>query len=94
MRGRDMSYRNSKTRYLVLTAALVMASAVPALAQEASDATKRAHQAVRDYLPFDDTTDFKNARRGFIATLDSPEIKGADGSLVYHLQQFDFTSAE
>ena len=56
----------------------------------ASDATKKANQAVREYLPFSETLDLENAKRGFIATLDEGEITAADGSVVYDMKQFRF----
>ena len=58
--------------------------------QEASDATIRANQTIRDYLPFADDTDFKNATRGQIATLDAGQITGPDGRVIYDMEQFDF----
>jgi len=48
---------------------LLTAICLPSIATEVSDSTQKANQAVRDYLPFDDNTNFKNAERGFIATI-------------------------
>lgn len=59
-------------------------------AGNASEATKAANKALEDYLPFDDETDFRNARRGFIATLEEGQIKGAGGNVVYDTTQFEF----
>jgi len=58
----------------------------------ATQATARAQQQVRDYLPFaSDKRSFENAQRGFIATLDQLTIiRERDGSVVYDLTQFDF----
>ncbi|NOQ90947.1 MAG: MBL fold metallo-hydrolase [Gammaproteobacteria bacterium] len=56
----------------------------------ASDSTKKANQEVRKYLPFSETLDMENAKRGFIATLDEGEIKAADGRVVYDMKQFSF----
>ena len=56
----------------------------------ASDATKKANQAVRDYLPFSETLDIDNAKRGFIATIDEGEITADDGTVVYDMKQFRF----
>jgi alkyl sulfatase BDS1-like metallo-beta-lactamase superfamily hydrolase len=63
-------------------------------ASSASEATKAANQAVKAFLPFEDTTDFDNAKRGFIASLDVGQIKGAEGNVVYDLTQFDFLEGD
>ncbi|MEZ4886264.1 MAG: alkyl sulfatase dimerization domain-containing protein [Chitinophagales bacterium] len=42
------------------------------------------------YLPFEDSTDFVNAKRGFIATRKDPIIKNEDGSISVHLASWDF----
>ncbi|MGO4175809.1 hypothetical protein [Bosea sp. TAF32] len=50
-------------------------AALPALAQgqdarkDAAEATKQANAALLRQLPFQDTTDFQNAKKGFIAAL-------------------------
>jgi len=64
--------------------------------KEATDATRTAQEQVRAYLPFaQDTQSFDNARRGFIATLDTLTItRERDGNVVYDLTQFDFLDAE
>lgn len=41
-------------------------------AQDASKHTKAKNAQVLQQLPFHDTTDFENAKRGFIATLEDP----------------------
>ncbi len=56
----------------------------------ASETTIQANKAVRDFLPFEDTTDFANARKGFIATIESGEIKDSAGNVVYSMKQYDF----
>lgn len=78
-----------KKRIIVSAVALAV-SMTAAVAQEASDATKAANDALRSYLPFEDETSFENARRGLIATLDADVIIKPDGTPVYDLTQFDF----
>ena len=54
--------------------------------QPASEHTRRAHAAAMERLPFHDTADFDDARRGKIADLpDGGLIKSADGSPVWDL---------
>ncbi|MBL0721381.1 MAG: hypothetical protein JJV88_02240 [Sulfurovum sp.] len=48
--------------------------------KEATEFTKKANNKLLSYLPFDDKTDFKNAKRGFVATLDNGEIKDEKGN--------------
>lgn len=63
-------------------------------AGQATDATASANQSVRDYLPFADSTDYQNARRGLIATIDAGEIRDDDGNVVYSMKQFDFIEGD
>ena len=82
---------NTAKQNLLIPAIVVLIAAVsPVKSQEASDATIRANQTIRDYLPFADDTDFKNATRGQIATLDAGQITGPDGRVIYDMEQFDF----
>jgi len=60
----------------------------------ASAATKKANLAVQEYLPFSETLDLENAKRGFIATLDEGEIKKPDGTVVYDMKQFRFLNED
>ena len=57
---------------------------------KSSSNTAQVHQETLDFLDFKDSTDFKNATRGFIATLEDPVIKNEDGSISYDLSWFDF----
>ena len=63
-------------------------------AGQATDATASANQSVRDYLPFADSTDYQNARRGLIASIDAGEISDDDGNVVYSMKQFDFIEGD
>ena len=56
----------------------------------ASEATRRANEAVLDQLPFEDREDFDFAARGFIATLEDPVIRAADGRVVVDLSAYAF----
>ncbi len=62
--------------------------------KEATEFTKKANNALKNYLPFKDSTDYKNARRGFITTLDEGVIKDDDGNVVYSMKQYDFIKGE
>lgn len=58
--------------------------------KEATTFTQKKQQEVFSYLPFNDKTDYENARRGFIATLPAGEIKDEKGTVVYSMKQYDF----
>lgn len=61
---------------------------------EPSTSTKEIHDRIRKELPFDNTQDFEFGARGYIATLESPKIKDADGKLVFDLASYDFLKGE
>ena len=62
--------------------------------KEASSFTKESNDKLLDYLPFSDQTDFENATKGFIATLESGEIKDDEGNVVYSMKQYDFIEGD
>ncbi len=55
-----------------------------------SQSVAATHQAILKTLPFDDTSDFERADKGFIATRKDPIIKNPDGSIAMDLSWFDF----
>ncbi|TNE36138.1 MAG: MBL fold metallo-hydrolase [Alphaproteobacteria bacterium] len=48
-----------------------------------TDATRAVHQKFKDWLPFDDTSDFEDASRGLIATIEGDFVPGADGKPIW-----------
>ncbi len=56
----------------------------------ASSHTRSAHESVLTRLPFDDRTDFENARRGFIADTPHRLITNPDGSPSFDLDAYGF----
>ena len=62
--------------------------------KEATEFTKKVNDELVKYLPFDDQTDYKNARRGFITTLEEGVIKDDNGTIVYNMKQYDFIKGE
>jgi alkyl sulfatase BDS1-like metallo-beta-lactamase superfamily hydrolase len=87
-------------RYTVLAAAsLSVMAASSASAQDPTDATVEANDALREFLPFEDESDFEDAMRGRIATLDAETITGPEavagpGGVVYDLTLYDFLEGE
>lgn len=62
-------------------------------ARPASFATAAVNAAVLDQLPFDDKTDFGNARRGLIAE-GSGQIRSADGRVVWDIDLWGFLDGD
>ena len=62
--------------------------------KDAAPVTRAGHRAVLDALPFGDTQDFEDARRGFLGTLPEVEIKNAEGRVVWSLRDYAFLGAE
>jgi linear primary-alkylsulfatase len=61
------------------------------------DATAHTHalnRAVLGSLPFDDTRDFEDARRGFLGSLPEVEIKNEQGRVVWSLRDYAFLADE
>jgi alkyl sulfatase BDS1-like metallo-beta-lactamase superfamily hydrolase len=70
-----------------------MATPVPH-PKDASPITTALNRAVLDALPFADTQDFDDARRGFLATLPEVEIKNDQGRVVWTLRDYAFLADE
>src|SRR5690606_4667033 len=68
--------------------------AQPALAQDlrndATEVTKAANDRLLDQLPFSDTSDFENAKRGLIAPLPTEMIQGQGGNRIWNPEQYGF----
>ena len=54
----------------------------------ATEATKAANKKVLDSLPFNDRSDFEDAKRGLIARPDTLTIKDAKGNVVWDLESY------
>ena len=66
-------------------------------AENPKDATPTTHaqnRAVLDALPFGDTQDFEDARRGFLGSLPDVEIKNDKGRVVWSLREYAFLGEE
>ena len=62
--------------------------------KEATPITRAHNRAVLDALPFGDTRDFEDARRGFLGTLPEVEIKNDQGRVVWSLRDYAFLGDE
>ena len=70
-----------------------MATGAPA-PKDASPITAALNRAVLTSLPFADTQDFDDARRGLVATLPEVEIKNDQGRVVWSLRDYAFLADE
>ncbi len=62
--------------------------------KDATPTTRAQNRAVLDALPFDDTQDFEDARRGFLGSLPDVEIKNDKGRVVWSLKEYAFLADE
>ena len=58
--------------------------------EDATAVTRAQNRALLDVLPFRDTQDFEDARRGFLATLPEVVIRNAQGRVVWSLGEYAF----
>src|SRR5438445_719423 len=70
-----------------------MATGAPA-PKDASPITAALHRAVLTSLPFADTQDFDEPRRGLVATLPEVEMKNDQGRVVWSLRDYAFLADE
>jgi len=60
------------------------------LRKDATDATKAANARLLEQLPFADTSDFDDAKKGLVAPLPSELIKGQAGNLIWDPTKYGF----
>ena len=62
--------------------------------EDATAKTRQSNASVARQLPFQDSEDFEDARRGFVATLPDATIRSADGRVVWSLKDYGFLKNE
>jgi len=62
--------------------------------KDATERTRMLNRAALASLPFDDTRDFEDARRGFLGSLSEVEIKNDQGRVVWSLRDYAFLADE
>jgi len=76
-------------------AALALAIALTSAAQaQVTDATRAANTEMSRTLPWGDREDEEFASRGFIAAYDQPQIRAADGRVVWDFTAYNFLQGE
>ncbi|GAB3246400.1 alkyl sulfatase dimerization domain-containing protein [Arthrobacter pigmenti] len=66
----------------------------PMKQNEPGPSIREAHDHLTNSLPFDDTTDFDSAERGFLGSLDDTAIRNAAGDVVWDAASYDFLDAD
>jgi linear primary-alkylsulfatase len=69
-------------------------AAPPAGSKDATPVTRAHNRAVLAALPFEDTQDFEDARRGFLGTLPEVQIENEQGRVVWSLRDYGFLGDE
>ena len=62
--------------------------------KDATDATLRAHAALRAQLPADDGQDWADARRGYMGSIPDAKIENATGGVAWNMGAFAFEEPE
>lgn len=76
--------------FLSMLAACAVSASAFAQTDGASNATRAANAAVLAGLPLGDREDEDFAHRGFVAASDQPQIRAADGHVVWDFHAYDF----
>jgi len=82
-----------RTLPCLLALALPYTALAEGPAKDATDLTRQSNQQWLQRLPFDDRSDFDNARRGLLEAVDQPVVN-ADGKTVWDLQRYAFLKGE
>lgn len=74
----------------ILAGGLASYAAAQDMRKDATEATKAANAELLNQLPFSDTSDFDDAKRGLIAPLPTEMIQGQGGNAIWNPQQYSF----
>ena len=77
-------------KHILIGAALILATGAAFAGKPATQATKKAQAQVLTSLPFDNTEDFKLAKRGLIARPDPLIIKDDNGEVIWDMSGLDY----
>ena len=83
-----MSLRTKKIVLMIAAIGLSVHSFAATASKPATEATKAAQAKVLKELPFNDKSDFADAKRGLIARPDTLVIKGEKGNVVWDLEGY------
>lgn len=83
-----------KKKFIAVAVAVVMGCQLTWAQTDASRFTQENNNQLKEYLPFENKDDFRDAKRGFIGTIDQPQILNEDGSVAFDLESWNFLDAE
>ncbi|MCP1225267.1 MBL fold metallo-hydrolase [Sebaldella sp. S0638] len=89
-----MKNKKNVLKIVMLSLVLSMSLFAAEEAKEATNFTKNVNNQVLNELPFSDTQDFEDAKKGFIEELPDLVIKGSDGHNVWDLNSFQFLNGK
>lgn len=82
--------RNAVAAGAIACSAILMTQAALSQSREAEPATRTANDTFAAGLPFSDTADYDDAKRGFIGTIPDALITGPNGNVVWNLKPYAF----
>ena len=84
--------KNKKSILKVITFSLVLSLSLYAAVEpkDASSFTKQKNEQVLKELPFSDTQDFTDAKRGFIVTTPDLIIKNNEGNVIWDMKSYEY----
>lgn len=82
--------RNAVAAGAIACGTILAAQAALSQSREAEPATRAANDAFAAGLPFSDTADVEEAKRGFIGTIPDALITGPNGQVVWNLKPYEF----
>ena len=78
----------------ILSVLMTMAIYAAEQSKPATSFTEKTNDQVLKELPFEDTQDFEDAKRGFIATFPDLVIKGDEGNTIWDMKSFNFLNGK
>lgn len=90
MKRRTISFRSTTFGAFFAVMATFAAAHAQDSRKDATDATKAANARLLERLPFSDTFDFDNAKKGLVAPLPSEMIQGRAGNLIWDPTRYGF----
>jgi alkyl sulfatase BDS1-like metallo-beta-lactamase superfamily hydrolase len=92
--GKIMKNKKNMLKAVILSLALSVSLYAAENPKEATGFTQNVNNQVLRELPFSNTQDFEDAKKGFIEELPDLLIKGSDGHNVWDLKSFEFLNGK
>ncbi len=89
-----MKTKKNILKLIILSSVLSMSIYAAEQPKEATSYTKEKNEQVLKDLPFSETKDFEDAKKGFVATLPKLVIPSSDGHNVWDITSYDFLNGK